>query len=203
MYADSMFIRKRDTDPRYPGWVHPNEFRPGAPCFRGSPTQMGLPDSVPFRAIEECGRSQGDAGCRVWRLASPSRVLDARTGAELCRLDHGGPVSAVVFSPDGGRVATGSRDRSARVLDVVTGAQLCRLDHDGAVFAVAFSGDGSRIATSSQDRSARVLDAISGAELSRMDHSSSVSSVTFSPSGRLVATGSNDGSARVSIHGVG
>ena len=44
-----------------------------------------------------------------------ARVLDAATGAELCRLDHDGPVTAVAFSPDGTRVATGSSDRSARV----------------------------------------------------------------------------------------
>jgi WD40 repeat protein len=33
----------------------------------------------------------------------------------VCRLDHGGAVNAVAFSPDGSRVATGSDDGSARV----------------------------------------------------------------------------------------
>ena len=46
-------------------------------------------------------------------------MFDAATGAEISRLDHDGRVSAVAFSPDGTRVATGSGDMlgsgSARV----------------------------------------------------------------------------------------
>ncbi|HEX6448084.1 MAG TPA: WD40 repeat domain-containing protein [Trebonia sp.] len=37
------------------------------------------------------------------------------SGAEICRLDHDGPVNAVVFSPDGTRVATVSDGGSVRV----------------------------------------------------------------------------------------
>ena len=48
------------------------------------------------------------------------------TGAELARLDHGGPVCAVAFSPDGTRVATGSDDDSARVFEVEVGALIQR-----------------------------------------------------------------------------
>jgi WD domain, G-beta repeat len=35
----------------------------------------------------------------------------------LARLDHGGPVIAVAFSPDGAWVATGSEDHSTRVFE--------------------------------------------------------------------------------------
>ena len=35
-----------------------------------------------------------------------AQVFDAATGAELCRMDHHGPVNAVAFSPDGTRLAT-------------------------------------------------------------------------------------------------
>ena len=83
-------------------------------------------------------------------------MFDAATGAEISRLDHEGGVSAVAFSPDGTRVATGSGDRSARVFDAATGAEISRLDHEGGVYAVAFSPDGTRVATGSRDRSARV-----------------------------------------------
>ena len=41
-----------------------------------------------------------------------ARVFAAATGAELARLDHDGEVTAVVFSPDGTRVATASCDES-------------------------------------------------------------------------------------------
>jgi WD40 repeat protein len=72
-------------------------------------------------------------------------------------LDHGGAVWAVAFSPDGTRVATGSRDRSARVYDAGTGQELARLDHDEPVWAMAFSPDGTRVATGSDDRSAQIF----------------------------------------------
>jgi WD40 repeat protein len=92
-----------------------------------------------------------------------ARVFDAATGAEICRLDHDDSVTAVAFSPDGTRVATGSGAMlgrrgggSARVFDAATGTEICRLDHDDSVTAVAFSPDGTRVATGRSDRSARV-----------------------------------------------
>jgi WD40 repeat protein len=86
-----------------------------------------------------------------------ARVFDARSGAELARLDHGGAVRAVAFSLDGTRVATGSQDRSARVFDAGSGQELARLDHNATVRTVAFSPDGTRVATGSDDRSARIF----------------------------------------------
>jgi WD40 repeat protein len=83
-------------------------------------------------------------------------VFDAATGAEIARLDHDDSVSAVAFSPDGTRVATGSYDDSARVFDAATGTEIARLDHDDSVSAVAFSPDGTRVATGSSDGSAQV-----------------------------------------------
>ena len=110
--------------------------------------------------------------------------------ATRARLDHGGLVCGVAFSPDGTRVATGSYDGSARVFDAATGAELARLDHGGLVYGVAFSPDGTRVATGSSDGSARVFDAATGAELARLDHDGSVYAVAFSPDGTRVATGS-------------
>ncbi len=115
----------------------------------------------------------------------------------LARLDHGGTVNAVAFSPDGRWVATGSGDGSVRVFAAATGAELAQVDHDGWVTAVVFSPDGTRVATGSADRSARVFDVASGAELVRLDHGGWVNAVAFGSDGSLVATGSGDGSARV------
>ncbi|MGH3988852.1 MAG: AAA family ATPase, partial [Pseudonocardiaceae bacterium] len=65
----------------------------------------------------------------------------------ISRLPHDDWVRAVVFSPDGTRVATASDDRMARVFDVVSGAEQARLSHDGRVWSVVFSPDGTRVAT--------------------------------------------------------
>ena len=115
----------------------------------------------------------------------------------LARLKHDDMVHAVAFSPDGTRVATASRDRTARVFDAATGAELARLPHSGPVTSVAFSPDGTRLATASRDGSARIFDAATGAELARLPHGGPVTSVAFSPDGTRVATASDDGSARI------
>ena len=113
------------------------------------------------------------------------------------RIQHGGEVYAVAFSPDGAQLATGSGDGTARVFDTATGADLVRMDHKGEVYAVAFSPDGAQLATGSGDGTARVFDAATGTERVRIDHGGEVYAVAFSPDGAQLATGSGDGTARV------
>src|SRR5262249_10101333 len=63
------------------------------------------------------------------------------------------------FSPDGTRVVTASRDKTAQVWDAVTGKPLTSpLQHQGSVVSAAFSPDGTRIVTASGDKTARVWD---------------------------------------------
>ena len=119
-------------------------------------------------------------------------IVDADTGTELLRLNHGAEVWAVAFSPDGKRVATGSGDHSARVFSATTGTLISRVDHDDTVWAVVFSQDGTRVATGSHDRSARVFNADTGREMCRMDHDDAVLAVAFNPHGTRVSTGSPD-----------
>ena len=53
---------------------------------------------------------------------------------------HRASVSSVAFSPDGTRVLTGSRDKTARVWDVATGKPVTPpLQHEDDVESVAFS----------------------------------------------------------------
>jgi WD40 repeat protein len=65
--------------------------------------------------------------------------------------DHSGPVSTVVFSPDGSKSASGSGDRTVRVWDVVTGQAESTLDdHSGPVYTVVFSPDGNKLNSGQQ-----------------------------------------------------
>jgi len=84
-------------------------------------------------------------------------VFDPAIGVERARLTHDGWVRAVVFSPDGTRVATASSDGTARVFDPTTGVEHARLTHDRPVYAVVFSPDGAWVATASDDGTARVF----------------------------------------------
>ena len=153
----------------------------------------------------------GNPAIYSFPMGGIARVLDAATGAELCRLDHHGPVRAVAFSPDGTEVVTASGQTgsggSARVLDATTSAELYRLDFDGPVCAVGLSPVGLLVASVTGHEhfiggDARVFFADSGARLCRLDHGDPVNVLAFSPVGTLVVTGSGEsrghgGSVRV------
>ena len=66
-----------------------------------------------------------------------------------------------MFSQDGTRIVTGSRDRTVKVWDARSGTAGLELGEPAAVVAsVAFSSDGKRIATAGVDGTVRVWDVL-------------------------------------------
>ncbi|MEX0585661.1 MAG: hypothetical protein WD176_03390, partial [Pirellulales bacterium] len=62
------------------------------------------------------------------------------------------PIDSLAVSPDGSKLATGSRDHLARIQDMASGQVLAKLRHHGAfVHSVAWSPDGRFLATGSSD----------------------------------------------------
>ncbi|MEU0210084.1 NB-ARC domain-containing protein [Streptomyces canus] len=112
---------------------------------------------------------------------------------------HRGPVHAVAFSPDGTRIATGSRDTTVRIWSSATGEALHTLTgHQGPVRAVAFSPDGRLLATGGRDATLRLWDAVTGQAVRTMrGHDGPVLAMAFSPDGSLLATGSSDATVRL------
>ena len=75
-------------------------------------------------------------------------------------------MNSAAFSPDGSRIVTASRDKTARIWDAASAKEIAVLrGHEGAVNSAAFSPDGSRIVTASEDKTARIWDAASGKEI--------------------------------------
>jgi WD40 repeat protein len=109
---------------------------------------------------------------------------------QMALMGHAGWVTSAVFSPDGTRIVTASRDGTARLWDATTGATLVTLvGHTDAVLFAAFSPDGSRVVTASDDTTARLWDAKTGAQLATLPgHIGSVISAAFSPDGTRVVT---------------
>jgi len=81
-------------------------------------------------------------------------------------LKHNGDVVSAQFSPDGKRIVTASKDKTARVWNAQSGKALTEpLKHNGDVVSAQFSPDGKRIVTASSDKTARVWDIGSCLEL--------------------------------------
>jgi WD40 repeat protein len=121
-------------------------------------------------------------------------------GAELaCLRGHESGVNSVAFDRAGGRIVSGSGDRTVRVWDAATGAELaCLRGHESVVTSVAFDRAGGRIVSGSWDQTVRVWDAATGAELACLrGHEHWVTSVAFDRAGERIVSGSVDGTARV------
>jgi WD40 repeat protein len=88
------------------------------------------------------------------------RALDAEDGKELRWFGgHTGPVTRVIFSADGKRMATVANDRAARVWDLATGKTVIKLPLPvGGGYDVAFTPDGKTLAVGCADQAVRLFD---------------------------------------------
>lgn len=82
------------------------------------------------------------------RVDPAVRVFETATGREVLVLHgHGGRVRGLDISPDGKRIATGSRDGTIRLWNSETGAEETQIPFQrGEVYFVAFSPDGKTLA---------------------------------------------------------
>ncbi len=82
------------------------------------------------------------------------------------RLRHANEIHALSFSPDGTRLATGSRDHTVKVWDLGNGHELLTYTgHADAVRCLAYSPDGKTIASGGAEKEIKIWDAASGKDL--------------------------------------
>jgi hypothetical protein len=128
------------------------------------------------------------------------RVWDAAGGRQILTLTgHTGAVSSVVFSPNGGQIASAGADHSVRVWDAAGGQQLLTLTGlQDVVTCVAFSPDAQQIAGGGWDGTIKVWDAATGRQTQTLaGHTGPVRGVAFRPDSLRLASAGRDATVRV------
>jgi WD40 repeat protein/serine/threonine protein kinase len=110
---------------------------------------------------------------------------------------HQDTIESAAFSPDGARILTASRDKTARLWDAASGKLLASFDHQGRVLQGVFNSDGTRILTASADGTAKLWDATSGELLTSFVHQGWIWRAAFSLDGSRILTASADNTAKL------
>jgi WD40 repeat protein len=132
-------------------------------------------------------------------LGVSPQIWDVRTLQLIGPLKYPAAIQSVAFDPRGGRVVTGTNDRTYAVVlwDIATRQMTGKLPQNGWITTVEFSPDGSYLATAAGSIS--IWDARGDGSPSYMRsfrHRDGpialVSDIAFDPTGRVVATGGGD-----------
>ncbi|WP_190344782.1 WD40 repeat domain-containing protein [Streptomyces venezuelae] len=135
-----------------------------------------------------------DRSVALWELALPAPVESALSA-------HDSEVRTIVFSPDGGLLASGDLGGEIRLWDLTSRPTLGRqlVGHRGPVYGLTFSPDGRLLASAGADGTAQLWDVRTGGPavaLPLTGHTSAVWGVAFSPDGSLLAASGDDGTLR-------
>jgi WD40 repeat protein len=131
-----------------------------------------------------------DGDVRMWDIEqySEQRVIPG-----LYLRGHLDAVLYASFSPDGKRIVTASRDRTARTWEVSDGEPL-EVFREGHAYltsrAIVFS-DGTRLLTAAVDGTVRIWNMTTGAQERLIEGAGYRAAAAVSPNGRWIATGSD------------
>ncbi|KAI0191868.1 hypothetical protein F4808DRAFT_381284 [Astrocystis sublimbata] len=110
---------------------------------------------------------------------------------------HTGSIYAIVFSPNGKTIATGSDDKTVRIWSADTGEHLKTLEGHTATFGnIKFSPNGNIIASSSMNETVRLWSVDTGKQLQVLKHNGIIV-IAFSPDSKTLASGSIDKTVRI------
>ncbi len=121
-------------------------------------------------------------------------IWDVRGRKILYKLKgHRKEITALVFSPDGNIIASGSKDRMIRLWETNTGEQIQTIS-SGLNTALVFSPDGKRIANVENKNHIHIRDVFSGRKVVALKGKiGECYALAYSQDGKFLASGSHDG----------
>lgn len=135
------------------------------------------------------------------------RLWDADTGKHKTTLKHTrranailpwkqyvDAVTAIVYSPDGNTIATGTRNGKVRLWKARTGRLQTQFTaHASGVASIAYSPDGNAIATVNRDGTADLWDGQTGKHKTTITKHRRITPLAYSVDGNTIATGAPSG----------
>ncbi len=134
-------------------------------------------------------------GKHIATASDAVRLWDAATGSELLKLKC--PKTeylAIVFTPDGTRLASAADDQTVRLWNVATGDELRTFrGHAGSVTCLAISPDGRWLASGGADRVIRIWNLAGGEPpILLTGHTDAINRLAFNHDGSRLASASKD-----------
>ena len=148
--------------------------------------------------------SSDDSIVKLWDTATGVEVSQFSAHLNDCEEfdDNERPLCWVwgaAFSPDGVRIVTASRDRTAIIWPSAGGKPIMKLTgHRSSIYDVAWHPSEDVIATSSSDNTIIIWNAETGETIRTLTgHADNVNAIDFSPDGEMLASASRDGNVRL------
>jgi WD40 repeat protein len=155
-----------------------------------------------FISFSPDGKIIAVANAKVEGEDATIKLWDAQTHGLIKTIPaHKDWIQTIAFSPDGQRLASGSRDKTIKIWDLIGDECLELLDGNAdQVWTLAFSDDGKILASSGENSIIRLWDTVKGICLKVLrGHEQRVRTLAFSPStdSQILVSGSDDQSIRL------